>query len=119
MTTASPNKPKTHRKTPKLNKIFDIIGIYFEKKYEKHVNRLPIVKFYCKFSKIFIFSGRASIAQLVEQLICNQWVGSSSLSGGTTKSITYKIVDLNARKSWLSGGTLVAQTVVLKNEFIT
>ena len=87
MTTASPNKPKTHRKTPKLNKIFDIIGIYFEKKYEKHVNRLPTAKFYCKFSKIFIFSGRASIAQLVEQLICNQWVGSSSLSGGTTLSI--------------------------------
>ena len=26
---------------------------------------------------------RAPIAQLVEQLICNQWVGSSSLSGGT------------------------------------
>ena len=26
----------------------------------------------------------APIAQLVEQLICNQWVGSSSLSGGTT-----------------------------------
>ena len=25
----------------------------------------------------------APIAQLVEQLICNQWVGSSSLSGGT------------------------------------
>ena len=27
--------------------------------------------------------GSAPIAQLVEQLICNQWVGSSSLSGGT------------------------------------
>ena len=25
----------------------------------------------------------ALVAQLVEQLICNQWVGSSSLSGGT------------------------------------
>ena len=87
MTTASPNKPKTHRKAPKLNKIFDMIGILYAKKYEKHVNSLPTVKFYCKFNKIFIFSGRASIAQLVEQLICNQWVGSSSLSGGTTLSI--------------------------------
>ena len=32
---------------------------------------------------MFLTSTRASIAQLVEQLICNQWVGSSSLSGGT------------------------------------
>ena len=28
----------------------------------------------------------ADIAQLVEQLICNQWVGSSSLSVGTIKN---------------------------------
>ena len=28
----------------------------------------------------------ADIAQLVEQLICNQWVGSSSLSVGTIKT---------------------------------
>ena len=26
----------------------------------------------------------AALAQLVEQLICNQWVGSSNLSSGTT-----------------------------------
>ena len=83
MTTASPNKPKTHRKTPRLNKIFDMIGILYPKKIEKHINRLATVKFYCKFSKMFLLSWRASIAQLVEQLICNQWVGSSSLSGGT------------------------------------
>ena len=28
----------------------------------------------------------AALAQLVEQLICNQWVGSSNLSSGTTLS---------------------------------
>jgi hypothetical protein len=27
---------------------------------------------------------RAGVAQLVEQLICNQWVGSSILSAGTS-----------------------------------
>ena len=30
----------------------------------------------------------AALAQLVEQLICNQWVGSSNLSSGTTLSPT-------------------------------
>ena len=30
----------------------------------------------------------AALAQLVEQLICNQWVGSSNLSSGTTFSPT-------------------------------
>ena len=34
---------------------------------------------------MFLISTRASIAQLVEQLICNQWVGSSSLSGAPQK----------------------------------
>ena len=33
---------------------------------------------------LFNYPRSAPIAQLVEQLICNQWVGSSSLSGGTT-----------------------------------
>ena len=33
---------------------------------------------------LFNYPPSAPIAQLVEQLICNQWVGSSSLSGGTT-----------------------------------
>ena len=32
---------------------------------------------------LFSYPRSAPIAQLVEQLICNQWVGSSSLSGGT------------------------------------
>ena len=32
---------------------------------------------------LFNYPRSAPIAQLVEQLICNQWVGSSSLSGGT------------------------------------
>ena len=32
---------------------------------------------------LFNYPLSAPIAQLVEQLICNQWVGSSSLSGGT------------------------------------
>ena len=32
---------------------------------------------------LFNYARSAPIAQLVEQLICNQWVGSSSLSGGT------------------------------------
>ena len=32
---------------------------------------------------LFNCPSSAPIAQLVEQLICNQWVGSSSLSGGT------------------------------------
>ena len=32
---------------------------------------------------LFKYPRSAPIAQLVEQLICNQWVGSSSLSGGT------------------------------------
>jgi hypothetical protein len=32
---------------------------------------------------LFNYPPSAPIAQLVEQLICNQWVGSSSLSGGT------------------------------------
>ena len=31
---------------------------------------------------LFNYPRSAPIAQLVEQLICNQWVGSSSLSGG-------------------------------------
>ena len=34
-------------------------------------------------SALFNYPRSAPIAQLVEQLICNQWVGSSSLSGGT------------------------------------
>ena len=34
-------------------------------------------------SALFNYQRSAPIAQLVEQLICNQWVGSSSLSGGT------------------------------------
>jgi hypothetical protein len=34
-------------------------------------------------SALFNCPRSAPIAQLVEQLICNQWVGSSSLSGGT------------------------------------
>ena len=34
-------------------------------------------------SALFNYPHSAPIAQLVEQLICNQWVGSSSLSGGT------------------------------------
>ena len=33
---------------------------------------------------LFNYPRSAPIAQLVEQLICNQWAGSSSLSGGTT-----------------------------------
>ena len=37
-------------------------------------------------SALFNYPRSAPIAQLVEQLICNQWVGSSSLSGGTIKS---------------------------------
>ena len=36
-------------------------------------------------SALFNYPHSAPIAQLVEQLICNQWVGSSSLSGGTIK----------------------------------
>ena len=32
-----------------------------------------------------LLESRADISQLVEQLICNQWVGSSSLSVGTNK----------------------------------
>ncbi len=68
---------------------------------------------------MFLGSWRASIAQLVEQLICNQWVGSSSLSGGTTKSITYKITVLAGEVFRFSGGTLVAQTMMLRNEYIT
>ena len=32
------------------------------------------------------FAHSADIAQLVELLICNQWVGSSSLSVGTIKT---------------------------------
>ena len=67
---------------------------------------------------MFIFSGRASIAQLVEQLICNQWVGSSSLSGGTTLSITWKIMNLTGCQSWVFGGTLVVQTTVLHTPII-
>ena len=35
MTTAKPNKPKTHRKTPRLNNIFDMIEIQYRKKCEK------------------------------------------------------------------------------------
>ena len=34
-------------------------------------------------SALFNYPRSAPIAQLVEQLISNQWVGSSSLSGGT------------------------------------
>ena len=57
--------------------------IYYLKIYKKYRNRFFITKIYCKNTKMFLGSFRASIAQLVEQLICNQWVGSSSLSGGT------------------------------------
>ena len=35
---------------------------------------------------LFNYPRSDPIAQLVEQLICNQWVGSSSLSGGTISS---------------------------------
>ena len=37
-------------------------------------------------SALFNYPRSAPIAQLVEQLICNQWVGSSSLSGGTIQA---------------------------------
>ena len=52
---------------------------------------------------LFNYPRSAPIAQLVEQLICNQWVGSSSLSGGT---IVFKGL---AEKRWalcFSGETL-------------
>ena len=51
----------------------------------------------------------ADIAQLVEQLICNQWVGSSSLSGGTMFSITYIIWYF----SFLSGETQGKQNTLV------
>ena len=38
----------------------------------------------CKADGVRVCAAFAPIAQLVEHLICNQGVGSSSLSGGTT-----------------------------------
>ena len=72
-----------HSKTPKLTKIIDIAEMFYLKIYKKYTNRFSKANIYCKTTKMFLPSWRASIAQLVEQLICNQWVGSSSLSGGT------------------------------------
>ena len=117
ITVESPNKPKKHKQTPKLTKIEVMIDMHYLKMHQKYTNRSLEIKFYCKNNKMFLTSERASIAQLVEQLICNQWVGSSSLSGGTTKSITYKINVLAGQVFRVSGGTLVAQTMVLRNEY--
>ena len=47
---------------------------------------------------------KADIAQLVELLICNQWVGSSSLSVGTIKKaspaeVFFMVIDINSSNS--------------------
>ncbi len=83
MTIESPKRPKKHKIPPKITKIKVIISMHYLKNYGKYINRSLEIKIYCKNNKMFLISERASIAQLVEQLICNQWVGSSSLSGGT------------------------------------
>ena len=53
-------------------------------------------------SALFNYPHSAPIAQLVEQLICNQWVGSSSLSGGT---IVFKGLAETRWAFCFSGGT--------------
>ena len=48
----------------------------------------PVLKYFIDIKKKVLYIAfivNADIAQLVEQLICNQWVGSSSLSVGTIK----------------------------------
>ncbi len=55
------------------------MGIFFE------YLRFFIDKKKCCIYKVFQII-KADIAQLVELLICNQWVGSSSLSVGTIKN---------------------------------
>ena len=85
ITQKRPDKPRAKRNIPAVQKIilFKCLSIKY--------NNVLFVKWRniaTKYLKIFSLSFTrkrgASIAQLVEQLICNQWVGSSSLSGGTT-----------------------------------
>ncbi len=92
ITQKRPDKPRAKRNIPAVQKI-----ILFKCPSIKY-NDVLFVKWRniaTKYLKNFSLSSTrkrgASIAQLVEQLICNQWVGSSSLSGGTMFSITYII----------------------------
>ena len=85
ITQKRPDKPRAKRNIPAVQKIilFNCPSIkYNDGLFVKWRNIAT------KYLKIFSLSSTrkrgASIAQLVEQLICNQWVGSSSLSGGTT-----------------------------------
>ena len=108
ITVESPNKPKKHKQTPKLTKIEVMIDMHYLKMHQKYTNRSLEIKFYCKNNKMFLTSERASIAQLVEQLICNQWVGSSSLSGGTNDYIKVSNINMLGKVQFMSRRTYLS-----------
>ena len=84
ITQKRPDKPRAKRNIPAVQKIILLKCPSIKYNDVLFVKWRNIATKYLKnFSLSSTRKRGASIAQLVEQLICNQWVGSSSLSGGT------------------------------------